>query len=82
MPSQGVLPYLNLAGGAASGFSTCCANNINHASFLVVFWNQAKRQLGKFNGIPRAIWHLFERMRAVPQDPGPESAISHLGKVR
>ena len=31
----------------------------NHINGIENFWNQAKRQLRRYNGIPRAHFHLF-----------------------
>ncbi|MBK2345311.1 transposase, partial [Francisella tularensis subsp. novicida] len=31
----------------------------NHINGIENFWNQAKRHLRKFNGIPREHFHLF-----------------------
>jgi len=35
------------------------ANKHNHINGIENFWNQAKRHLRKFNGIPRGQFHLF-----------------------
>jgi len=35
------------------------ASNRNHINGIENFWNQAKRHLRKFNGIPRQHFHLF-----------------------
>lgn len=35
------------------------ANKRNHINGIENFWNQAKRHMRKFNGIPRAHFHLF-----------------------
>ena len=35
------------------------ANKHNHINGIENFWNQAKRQLRKFNGIPKEHFHLF-----------------------
>ncbi|HHS99224.1 MAG TPA: IS1595 family transposase, partial [Thiomicrospira sp.] len=35
------------------------ANKTNHINGIENFWNQAKRHLRKFNGIPRSQFHLF-----------------------
>ena len=35
------------------------ANKQNHINGIENFWNQAKRHLRKFNGIPRSQFHLF-----------------------
>ena len=35
------------------------ANKYNHISGIENFWNQAKRQIRKFNGIPKEHFHLF-----------------------
>jgi transposase len=32
------------------------ADNRNHINGIESFWNQAKRQLPKFNGVPKAHW--------------------------
>ena len=39
--------------------STDFANNSNHINGIENFWNQAKRHLRKFNGIPKDQFHLF-----------------------
>ena len=35
------------------------ANNHNHINGIENFWNQAKRHMRKFNGIPRQHFNLF-----------------------
>ena len=35
------------------------ANGINHINGIENFWNQAKRHLRKFNGVPKEHFHLF-----------------------
>ncbi len=35
------------------------ANKTNHINGIENFWNQAKRHMRKFNGIPRESFHLF-----------------------
>ena len=35
------------------------ADKHNHISGIKNFWNQAKRHLRKFNGVPKAHFHLF-----------------------
>jgi len=35
------------------------ANGVNHINGIENFWNQAKRHLRKFNGVPREHFHLF-----------------------
>ena len=35
------------------------ANKQNHINGIENFWNQAKRHMRKFNGIPRSHFHLF-----------------------
>ena len=35
------------------------ADKHNHINGIENFWNQAKRHLRKFNGIPREYFHLF-----------------------
>jgi transposase len=35
------------------------ANERNHINGIENFWNQAKRHMRKFNGIPRSYFHLF-----------------------
>ena len=40
------------------------ANGRNHINGIKNFWNQAKRHLRKFNGVPtRAFWLVFEGVR-------------------
>lgn len=39
--------------------STLFAEKHNHINGIENFWNQAKRHLRKFNGIPREYFHLF-----------------------
>jgi transposase len=35
----------------------------NHINGIENFWNQAKRHMRKFNGVPKAkFWSMFERM--------------------
>ncbi len=35
------------------------ADKTNHINGIENFWNQAKRHMRKFNGIPRESFHLF-----------------------
>ncbi len=35
------------------------ANNHNHINGIENFWNQAKRHMRKFNGVPKNNFHLF-----------------------
>ncbi len=37
------------------------SENKNHINGIENFWNQAKRHLRRFNGIPREHFHLFLR---------------------
>ena len=39
------------------------ANRHNHINGIENFWNQAKRHMRKFNGVPRRILGIFERMQ-------------------
>lgn len=39
--------------------SVLFANKGNHINGIENFWNQAKRHLRKFNGIPKEHFHLF-----------------------
>ena len=40
-------------------YSTHFAENHNHINGIENFWNQAKRHLRKFNGIPKAHFELY-----------------------
>ena len=39
--------------------SELLADTANHINGIENFWNQAKRHLRKFNGIPKEHFHLF-----------------------
>ena len=39
--------------------SNIFADKLNHINGIENFWNQAKRHLRRFNGIPKAQFHLF-----------------------
>ncbi len=39
--------------------STSCAEKQNHINGIENFWNQAKRHLRKFNGIPKDRFELY-----------------------
>ena len=44
-------------------YSELFADRHNHINGIENFWNQAKRHMRKFNGVPRRILGIFERMQ-------------------
>jgi transposase len=47
----------------------------NHINGIENFWNQAKRQLSRYNGIPRAHFHLFLKECEWRFNEGPPSRL-------
>jgi transposase len=57
------------------------ANRKNHINGIENFWNQAKRHLRRFNGIPRDHFHLFLRECEWRfNNPNPENQLSLLNQ--
>lgn len=55
------------------------ADNHNHINGIENFWNQAKRHLRKFNGVPRAHFHLFlKECEWRFNNPDPKSQLRQL----
>ncbi|HEZ1910333.1 TPA: transposase [Neisseria meningitidis] len=52
-------PYLEMFDGEVEADESYFAERQNHINGIENFWNQAKRHLRKFNGIPKAHFELY-----------------------
>ena len=58
------------------------ANERNHINGIENFWNQAKRHMRKFNGIPRSHFHLFlKECEWRFNNSDPKNQLKHLNQL-
>ena len=58
------------------------ANERNHINGIENFWNQAKRHMRKFNGIPRSHFHLFlKECEWRFNNSNPKDQLKHLNQL-